>query len=249
MAVQEHYFSKISDSYARFRPNYPTELIDFVCSTVGDLRLAWDCATGNGQVAVSLAERFERVLATDISHQQIANAFPHPRVNFHVSSAENSGIPDASVDLVVVAEALHWFNIPRFYRELERVLKPGGVFVCWNYRDSHIPGPVDDLIKQLRDITLKPFWPREATLVNVSGYPMPETFLEQSVPTFIMMHDWNLFKFTGYINSWSAVSRYRQQGGEQDMMDILSSIERHWGMVEEKKTVSWPLELRLARKN
>jgi ubiquinone/menaquinone biosynthesis C-methylase UbiE len=122
MTFKDH-FSKQAPGYAKFRPRYPQKLFDYLGSIAPTRQLAWDCGTGNGQAAVGLASVFERVIATDASDKQIANAGSHQRVEYRVAPAENSEIGSESIDLIMVAQALHWFDLRnyshRFYRRLE----------------------------------------------------------------------------------------------------------------------------------
>src|SRR5215475_11590766 len=126
MGFKDH-FSRQAANYAKFRPRYRRELFDYLASIAPGRELAWDCGTGNGQAAVGLASVFDRVIATDASKKQIANAEPHNRVEYHVAPAENSGIPSGTIDLIMVAQALHWFDLDRFYGQAGRVLKPDGI--------------------------------------------------------------------------------------------------------------------------
>jgi ubiquinone/menaquinone biosynthesis C-methylase UbiE len=129
-------FGRQADKYARYRPKYPDGLFEYLAEMCPQRDLAWDCATGSGQAAISLARHFSRVTATDISARQIAQAAPHPNVTYRVSPAHLSGLPDASADVVTVATALHWLDLDLFYAEVTRVMKPGGVFAAWCYLDA-----------------------------------------------------------------------------------------------------------------
>ena len=129
MTFKDH-FSKQAADYAKFRPQYPPELFEYLGGIAPQRKLAWDCATGNGQAAIALASVFERVIATDASEAQIANAEAHAHVEYRVAPAENSGIESDTIDLVMVAQALHWFDLDRFYAEVMRLLKPGGIFAA-----------------------------------------------------------------------------------------------------------------------
>src|SRR5262245_38403499 len=122
------HFSTVASNYALYRPRYPAELFAYLATLVPTCEFAWDCATGSGQAAVALAAHFKRVIATDASATQIANGETHPRVEYRVAPAEQSGLAAASVDLLTVAQALHWFDLPRFFVEANRVLRPRGVF-------------------------------------------------------------------------------------------------------------------------
>lgn len=154
MTFHDH-FSEHAEDYARFRPTYPDSLYKFLGETVTARALAWDCATGNGQAAVGLAAHFERVIATDASRPQIAQALAHPRVEYRVAEATQSGLADASVDLVTIAQALHWFDTPTFYAEVRRVLTPAGVCAAWGYGLMRIAPAIDAVVDHYyRDVTI-----------------------------------------------------------------------------------------------
>src|SRR4051794_21677502 len=148
MSFKDH-FSGHAAVYASFRPGYPAALFDFATSLAPGRSLAWDCATGNGQATAGLAERFARVIATDASAAQLAQATPHPRIEYRQAPAEQSGLADRSVDLVTVATALHWFDFDRFYAEAERVLIPGGALVAWAYNLPRVSPELDVLMDRL----------------------------------------------------------------------------------------------------
>ena len=126
MTFKDH-FSKQAADYAEFRPRYPREMFEYLTSVAPARQLAWDCATGSRQAAVGLAAVFDRVIATDASEKQIANAEPHEHVEYRVASGEESGLESSAIDLIIVAQALHGFDLDRFYAEVERLLKPRGV--------------------------------------------------------------------------------------------------------------------------
>jgi SAM-dependent methyltransferase len=109
------HFSSQSKGYAEFRPAYPEGMFAYLAGLTPARQLAWDCATGTGQAAGSLAEHFERVIATDASERQIANAPPHDRIDYRVEPAEGTDIGSGTLDLIVVAQALHWLDLGAFY--------------------------------------------------------------------------------------------------------------------------------------
>src|SRR5437660_11374619 len=147
MSFKDH-FSKQAADYAIFRPGYPQELFNYLGNIAASRQLAWDCATGNGQAAVGLAGVFYRVIATDASEKQISNAQPHERVEYRVAPAENSGIKSGTIDLVMIAQALHWFDLDRFYTEARRVLKPDGVLAASDYNLLHINPAIDEVVNR-----------------------------------------------------------------------------------------------------
>jgi SAM-dependent methyltransferase len=165
MTFKDH-FSKQAADYAKFRPRYPHEMFEYLGNLSPTHQLAWDCGTGNGQAAVALAEVFDGVIATDASEKQIAKAQPHERVEYRVARAENSGMQPETLDLVLVAQALHWFDLPRFYEEVRRVLKNNGVFAASAYNLLRIEPAIDEIVNRYYHEVVGPFWPPERKLVE-----------------------------------------------------------------------------------
>src|SRR5205085_4201212 len=160
------HFSRQAAEYAKFRPRYPKELFRWLGSVAPSNQLAWDCATGSGQAAVELAEMFERVIATDASDKQIANAQQHPRVEYRVATAEDSGLESSSVDLIMVAQALHWFDLEKFYSEARRVLKPDGIIAATAYKLPTGAPPVDAVVNRYYSEIVGKYWPAERRRVE-----------------------------------------------------------------------------------
>src|SRR4051812_40482111 len=152
--------------YAEYRPHYPPELFEFIAGAVQERNLAWDCATGNGQAATGLANHFQRVIATDVSAEQIAQAKPDPRIEYRVAPAERSGLADNSANAVTITQALHWLDMPRFYDEVKRVAKSGGVFVATVYSDPVLGDPeLDRVLQHYNKLVVGPYWPPERKIV------------------------------------------------------------------------------------
>src|SRR5215467_7056491 len=84
------HFSQVAQRYADFRPHYPSALFDYLATLVPRSATVWDCAAGNGQATCDLAARFDKVIATDASAEQIASATPRHNVEFRVALAEQS---------------------------------------------------------------------------------------------------------------------------------------------------------------
>jgi SAM-dependent methyltransferase len=209
MSTFKDHFSANAIGYAASRPDYPAELFAFLAGTVDRHELAWDCATGNGQAARGLAAHFRAVVATDASARQIENALPRRGVSYRVAPAEMSGLAAASVDLLTVAQAVHWFDLPLFYAEVERVLRPGGVLALWCYERLRVDPAIDPLIESFYMDTLGPYWPPERRWVE-SGYrDLPFPFAELPVPAFEMRAEWTLDQVLGYVATWSALQAYR----------------------------------------
>ncbi len=238
-------FSQRAAVYATARPDYPAELIAFAASLAPRRGLVWDCATGNGQAAAALAEHFDRVIATDASAQQLAQARVHDRVEYRVARAESSELADGSVDLVTVAQALHWFDLPRFYEEARRVLAPDGALVVWSYDDPALDEPaVDAVLQRFNHETMGAYWPTERAAVGAGYRLLPFPFSEVHAPPFMIERRWTLAELTGYLRSWSAVTRYQASHDDDAVATVEGELALAWGGRERQRLVRWPVIVR-----
>jgi SAM-dependent methyltransferase len=243
VTFKDHFSTQAAD-YAKFRPGYPQELFDYLGSIVPSRRLAWDCGTGNGQAAVRLASVFDRVIATDASEKQIANAQTHDGVDYRVAPAENCGIQSGTVDLITVAQALHWFDLDRFYDEARRVLWPDGILAASAYNLLHIEPAIDNVVNRYYYEVMGPFWPPERRLVEqFNGLPFP--FREIDPPKFEMTAQWNLDHLIGYLRSWSSTQRFIAAKGSDPLGQINDELREVWGDSEKMRRVIWPLVVRV----
>lgn len=238
------YFSEQAAGYASFRPRYPERLFDFLADIAPRRAQAWDCATGSGQAALGLAKYFDRVIASDASPEQISNATPHPRVEYRVVPAEKSGLRKGSVDLLAVAQALHWFDLPAFFQEAKRVLIPGGVIAVWCYQLFTIDPAVDRLVDRFYRGTLGPYWPPERKMVEEGYRSISFPFVERKVPSFSIESSLTLQQLGGYLRTWSATRRYIAARGEDPVTDLLSALSEVWGDPAAPRPFRAPLRLR-----
>ncbi|HET6655376.1 MAG TPA: class I SAM-dependent methyltransferase [Gammaproteobacteria bacterium] len=241
------HFSGHADAYARYRPTYPLELFRFLAAEAPDRGCAWDCATGNGQVAISLAQFFDRVIATDASSQQIDQARGGRNVEFRAAPAEASGLPAASVALVTVGQALHWFDLDAFYAEARRVLKPDGVLAAWSYALAHVNPEVDRVVEYLIDDLTGPWWPPERKLVDEGYASLPFPFSRIDTPAFDMRTNWNYDQFSNYLRTWSGVQRYLKDTGRDPVGEVDGNLRSAWGDPDTAQSVTWPLAVRAGR--
>ena len=247
MSFKDH-FSKQAADYAKFRPRYPREMFKYLGTVARSRALAWDCATGNGQAAVQLTEVFDRIIATDASEKQIANAEPHERVEYRVASGEESGLESGTIDLIMVAQALHWFDLDRFYAEVKRLLKPGGIFAASAYKFFHIAPAIDEVVnnRYYRKV-VGPFWPPERTLIEKFGQ-LPFPFPETETPRFEMSVHWKLEHLIGYLRTWSATQRFIAANRRDPLEEIAAELGAAWGDAKQSRRVVWPLTLRVGVK-
>lgn len=243
----QDYFSSCSSQYAAFRPRYPQALFAWLASVATGRERVWDCACGNGQASVDLAVHFQEVYGTDLSAEQIANAQAHPRVSYRVGLAEASGLASDFVDLVTVAQALHWFDLDRFYQEARRVARAGAVLAVWCYGVCEIPvGRGNAELQRFYSDIVGPYWMPERHLVE-SGYrTIPFPVPELQAPAYTMQLDWSLDQLLGYVGSWSASARYLKERGKDPVPVLRSALRPHWGADADRCVVRWPLSLRAA---
>jgi len=247
MSFADH-FSAQAAPYRRYRPHYPAALFAYLADSVTRRQRAWDCGTGSGQAAQALARYFATVFASDASAAQIAHAIRHERVHYRVAPAEDSGLTAASVDLITVAQALHWFDLARFYAEVERVLRPAGVLAVWCYGLLRVTPTIDSILTVFYRETVGPFWPPQRRWVDNGYRDLPLPFAERSTPAFAITAQWNLPDLLGYLGTWSAVQRYRDCHRTDPVAALCKALAPAWGEPANRYPVQWPIQLRLGRK-
>lgn len=242
-----HTFSLQSAQYARYRPSYPDALFAYLNRLVQRHDRAWDCATGNGQCAIGCADYFKRVDATDISEAQLRHAVSHPRVRYCVGAAEDAPFESDSFDLIIVAQAIHWFNLERFYRECLRLLRPGGVLAVVGYTFLEVTPEIDGLITENLLSPIDRFWAEGNRLIMNAYRDLPFPFAEiPNVPSFAIEVEWSLEQLLAYLRTWSAVKRYVVEIGSDPVSTLARELKKAWGG-SETKTVKMPLVLRVGR--
>lgn len=248
MTFKDH-FSRLAAQYSAFRPVYPPAIFDYLAQLCHERQSVWDCACGTGQAALALAERFAEVIATDASPQQVAAAPAHANVTYRVARAEESGIESNSVDLVTVAQALHWFDLDSFYGEAQRVLKPSGVLAVWTYGPLHVDGDgVDALFQEFYTDIVGPYWPPERRLVETGYRELAFPFAAVSPPPFNMEARWERAHLLGYLRTWSATARYVDDQGVDPVAVLEERLSPLWVDALSTRKVTWPLALRVGRK-
>jgi len=248
MSNFKDHFSGHADSYREARPTYPDELFAWLARQAPDNELAWDAGCGNGQATVALAQHFQRVIGTDPSANQIAEAEPRPNIEYRVEPAEQPTLADASVSAVCVAQALHWFDHARFYSEVKRVLKPGGILVAWTYADCGTgEAPIDRIKDHLYVDLTGPYWPAERAYVDAGYRTLPFPFVEIAAPPFDMLARWNVDQFLAYLRTWSASQRYLKAKGTDPVSMIEANFRAAWGDPARVRDVRWKFHLRAGK--
>ena len=252
--------------YASSRPTYPREIFEFIVGLVDERNLAWDCATGNGQAAVVLADYFKQVVASDISIKQIENAQrKSSSISYQIFPAEKTPFEDHSVDLITVAQALHWFDFDRFYNEAKRVLKKrvegggskksgvggGGVIAAWTYGLHTISPEIDKVTHHLyEDILGDKYWPEERKYVEYRYETIPFPFKQIPAPQFQIQLSWNMSELINYFYSWSSVQKFIEKNNYDPISKICRSLEYAWGgkkHIYQKRSVIWPVYLKVGK--
>ena len=252
-------FSSNSKEYATSRPTYPRSLFEFLVGLVQYRNLAWDCATGNGQAAVFLSEYFEQVIASDASKEQIENAQPMDNIRYEVFPAERTTLADNSVDLITIAQALHWFDLDEFYNEAKRVLRKddngggsggrGGVIAAWAYGLHSVSPEIDNITHLLYEDILSSYWPKERKIVENKYQDIPFPFQKIDTPVFKIELDWSLSELLGYLYTWSSVQKYFQKNNCDPIKQVYDSLGATWGEKNawHKRKVVWPIYMRVGR--
>jgi hypothetical protein len=241
-------FSAQSSTYVQYRPRYPAALYDAICDLAPGRETAWDCAGGNGQAAADLAAYFGKVVATDASEAQIRNAIGRRGVEYRVAPAEHSGIEDHSVDLTVVAQALHWFDLPAFYREVERVSKPEAIVAAWAYAFFRSEdADLDRAMSRVGTETLADWWRPEPKAIWNGYVGLPFPFRELPMPEFRLEVEWTLEELLGHFASWSAAQRYLEANGKHAAEETFPELLAAWGTPGGKRKLFAPLVLKVGR--
>jgi len=231
-----------------YRPGYPKEMFSYLSSLSESKERAWDCATGNGQSAIALSEYFTEVIATDASKNQIENAAVVGNVTYQVEKAEKTSIDSNSIDVITVAQALHWFNLNEFSIEVMRVLKTHGVLAVWTYALMDINHEINTIVNHLYGSTLDLYWPPERKFVEEGYKNIKFPLQEINPPGFQMKTEWDLSQLIGYLHTWSAVKKYEAKEGFNPVDRQYKKLVALWGNPNQKLLIYWPLTLKVWKK-
>lgn len=244
MNFKDH-FSRQSDIYRAARPTYPDDLFVYLVSISPSKKLCWDCGTGNGQAAISLANHFEKVIATDPSEKQIGYSIECENVEYRIASAENSGLENSSVDLITAATAAHWFHHDLFYKEVQRVAKPNAVIALWTYSASDIEPEINKLMEWFMYTFLYDYWPDGRWYVRKNYETLPFPFEQIQTPKFYCKMNWSKTQWLNYVRSWSSYDNYSRIRNEDPLKFLMPQLNLLWND-DERREVIWQLHLKCA---
>ncbi|GAA3983641.1 class I SAM-dependent methyltransferase [Hymenobacter antarcticus] len=238
-------FSAQAADYARYRIDYPADLYAWLLPQVAGRERAWDCATGNGQVAAVLAESFVRVDATDLSASQLAQAAPRPNIHYQAARAEHTSFPAGRFDLITVAQSVHWFEPDAYHAEVRRVARFGAVLAEWGYGLIEISPEIDPFIRHFYRHTIGPYWDANRWHIDDEYARIPFPFAGVRRAHFAVRRQWSAAWFLQYLRTWSSVARYQQERGEDAVALIAEELTRWWGAGE--RQITFPVFVRAGR--
>lgn len=228
-------FSIQSKNYAQFRPTYPDDLFDFIQKSAAHHQTVWDCATGSGQAARKLKDIFQNVYATDISQEQIKHAIQSGNINYSVQPSEKTNFQDNFFDCITVAQALHWFDHSLFWKEVNRVLKPNGLFIGWGYSFFHMNEEINPFFEEDILKTVGAYWPPQVKILWNGFKDINFPYKELDTPDLFIHLNWDFYQFQNYIKTWSSTKKYIQEYGTDDFMRKFDRIKKCWNGLDKKK--------------
>jgi ubiquinone/menaquinone biosynthesis C-methylase UbiE len=240
-------FSDMAKQYSSARPTYPAALFEYLAELAPATRCAWDCGTGNGQAALGLAKFFDSVQATDASAEQIGQALTHPRVHYRVASAHASGLPDRSVDLISVAQALHWFDLDNFYAEVRRIACPNAVLAVYGYDWVYFSPKIDPIVNRWLLQPIESYWLPNLRLLWHRYRTIDFPFTELPEPRLAMYQSWTLDHLLSYYRTWSATRNKIAAEGEHFLADARTALVAVWGDPVRRRRAVMPMITRLGR--
>lgn len=249
----QNWFEQGGEAYARFRPEYPAELAQYLASIAPSTALAVDVGCGNGQLTRLLASHFDQVWGIDPSADQIAQAAQHPRIQYCCAAAEQLPVAAHSAHLITAAQAAHWFDLPRFYAQVRHIGVAQGVVALISYGVLQLgaQGKQEEELgrrfSHFYEEEIGPYWPAQRKLVD-SGYAdLPFPFEELPCPALEIRTMWTLPQLLGYIGTWSAVHQAHQASREDILQRFANDLAYLWAEPEHCRQVRWPIHMRLGK--
>ena len=242
--IMKDFFSTQSELYATYRPVYPDALYQFIYAHLHSSDAAWDCATGNGQVARELAKHFQKVYATDISEKQLAHAAYADNIVYSISRAEKTNFNDNQFDLITVGQALHWFHVDEFYKEVNRIAKENALLTVWGYGVCNVDHEIDELFLDFYHNIVGPYWDEARRQVENEYRDIPFPFMQIETPKFFIQADWPLEAFLGYLSTWSATQKYIKMKGHNPVEQFFLGLKKFWEAGEVRR-VTFPMFVKM----
>lgn len=242
--IMKDNFSSQSDLYAKYRPHYPKEFFEYLESVVKNKDIAWDCGTGNGQVAKELSKIFSKVYATDISASQLNQTIQAENIEYSLQPAEKTNFVENRFDCITIAQAIHWFDFDLFYKEVMRTAKKNALIAAIGYGRIQISEDLDRIIDDFYFNVIGNFWDKEREYIDEHYKTIPFPFKEIKTPEFRIEYNWNEEQLIGYLNTWSAVKHFTKQNGRNPVIEFQSLMKPFFENQKERK-VSFQLLLRM----
>lgn len=230
--------------YAKARPLYPKTMLRWMAEQCVRRELAWDAATGSGQLAQVLVEHFPRVYASDASQAQLSQAQARPGLEFALERAETPSLEAGSVDLITVGAAAHWLDLPAFYTAVERIAAPQAVLALFSYGVKmrgckHLGEAVEAYAR-----SLDPYWTDSYRVVAERYSVLPFPFERLGLPEFCAESVGNLGQFMDLMRTWSGSLRAHEATGSDPVAAVEDQLRWAWtqeGPVEASRTLYWPI--------
>jgi 2-polyprenyl-3-methyl-5-hydroxy-6-metoxy-1,4-benzoquinol methylase len=251
--------------YLNSRPRYPNAVGSALFALCGQRNsVVWDVGAGNGQLTKILANHFEFVVGSDINENQISKAMDSPNVRYAVISAEESaeeiearniGLKRNCVDLITVAQALHWFDFPKFHQTVKEMLNPnGGIYAAVGYDLPKISPNVDQLVMNYYDNVIGKYWEtnRRHVETHYKNIPFPEFEKDEELDVeklfppeaLCISLEWKFEDLIAYLNSWSATQSAIKQTGKHPLKDspkLVEDMHDAWNLNGNSYNVKFPL--------
>lgn len=241
------HFNRDGAGYDRFRPTYPDDLGRELAQRVAQQGCVLDVGCGTGQLSLSLADHFDRVIACDLAEKQIQNATPHPKVTYHIAGATNLPAQKGEVDVVVAAQAAHWFDLPRFYDEVRRVVRPGGSLALVSYGVPYVEGSFNSIFQQVYWQELHRFWPPERAAVEKGYADLDFPFRESAFPSLFISQSLSISGLIGYMKTWSSYGIALKAGEAKVFEQAFDTLRKYWPEGRENLPFKWPLSVRFTQ--
>jgi SAM-dependent methyltransferase len=232
------HFSDIAAGYHSNRFAYPPAFYRAMADRSPGTAAVWDCGAGNGQASLALAQEYDQVFASEASAEQLRHAQPHDRIDYRAEQVEECSINDHSVDAILAAQAAHWFDLDRFYQQVQRVLRPGGLIVLSTYAFPRIDQDTERIVQDLVK-TVGPWWPKAVQHPFSRYESLAFPFQEVRFPAFDCTMRWTLTDLLDFLATWSGVSRATAANGPGIIEDLRTALEPSWGT--SIRTIAWPI--------